>query len=168
MIRARALGLMPAGDIVFAVLSDEEAGGTLGAPVSGVENHPAQFAGIRYAIGEFGACAMYIGKQKFYPIQVAEKQVCWIEATIKGPGGHGAFQKNSAMAQAGQFISRISTAGLPPHITLPRQSDFNHRRRPAPAAGFILRRLLNPRLTKIALRSLGPRADKFSPCRTTQ
>ena len=164
MMRARASGLMPAGDIVFAVLSDEEAGGTLGARFL-VENHPAQFAGIRYAIGEFGACAMYIGKKKFYPIQVAEKQFCWIEATIKGPGGHGAFpSKNSAMAQAGQFISRISTAGLPPHITpVPRQMISTIAAALPLPAGFILRRLLNPRLTKIALRSLGPRADRFRP-----
>ncbi len=88
LIRAKAENLKPAGDIVFAVLSDEESGGNFGARYL-VENYPEQFSGIRYAIGEFGACAMYVGRQKFYPIQVSEKQICWIEVTIKGPGGHG-------------------------------------------------------------------------------
>lgn len=66
-LRAKAEGLTPAGDIVLAILCDEEAGGNYGAKYL-VENHAEQFEGIRYAIGEFGGFSMYIGRQKFYPI----------------------------------------------------------------------------------------------------
>jgi len=63
-LRAKAEGLTPAGDIVLAILSDEEAGGVYGAKYL-VENHTEQFNGIHYAIGEFGGFPLYIGNRKF-------------------------------------------------------------------------------------------------------
>lgn len=164
LIRAKAENLQPAGDIVFAVLSDEESGGHFGARFL-VENYPEQFAGIRYAIGEFGACAMYVGQQKFYPIQVAEKQICWVEATIRGPGGHGSFPlKNSAISKMAQFINRISTTNLPPHITpIPRKMVQTMAASMPVPASLILRQLLFPVFTENVLKLLGPRGDKFKP-----
>jgi len=164
LLRAKAENLKPAGDIVFAVLSDEESGGNFGARYL-VENYPEQFSGIRYAIGEFGACAMYVGHQKFYPIQVSEKQICWIEVKIKGPGGHGSFPlKNSAMSKMGQFISKISSSNLPPHITkIPRQMVQTIASTMPMPSGLILRQLLNPLLTENVLKLLGPKGDKFKP-----
>jgi acetylornithine deacetylase/succinyl-diaminopimelate desuccinylase-like protein len=53
VLRSKAEGLNPAGDIILVILCDEEAGGEYGAKYL-VENHSEQFAGIRYAIGEFG------------------------------------------------------------------------------------------------------------------
>ena len=44
-VRAKANGLTPAGDIVLAILSDEEAGGEFGAEFL-VENHATEFDGI--------------------------------------------------------------------------------------------------------------------------
>ena len=41
------------GDLVLVVLSDEEAGGDFGARYL-VEEHAELFAGVRYALGEFG------------------------------------------------------------------------------------------------------------------
>ena len=32
----------------------------------------------------------WVNTKKFYPIQIAEKQPCWMKATVRGPGGHGA------------------------------------------------------------------------------
>lgn len=164
LLRAKMENLKPAGDIVFAVLSDEESGGNFGARYL-VENYPEQFDGIRYAIGEFGACAMYVGQQKFYPIQVSEKQICWIEAKIKGPGGHGSFPlKNSAMAKMGKFINKISISNLSPHITtIPRQMIQTIASAMPIPAGLILRQLLNPILTESMLKLLGPKGDKFKP-----
>lgn len=68
-LRAKAEELVPAGDIVLVVVSDEEAGGEYGARYL-VENHAEQFAGIRYALGEFGGFSIRIGPKTFYPIQV--------------------------------------------------------------------------------------------------
>jgi acetylornithine deacetylase/succinyl-diaminopimelate desuccinylase-like protein len=87
VLRAKAEGLSPVGDVLLVILCDEEAGGEYGAKYL-VENHSEQFAGIRYAIGEFGGYTAHVGAKKFFPIQIAEKQVCWIKATIRGPGGH--------------------------------------------------------------------------------
>lgn len=164
LLRAKAENLKPAGDIVFAVLSDEESGGNFGARFL-VENYPEQFSGIRYAIGEFGACAMYVGENKFYPIQVSEKQICWIEATIRGPGGHGSFPlKNSAMSKMAQFINRISSTNLPPRVTaVPRQMVNTIASAMPMATGLILRQLLNPSLTEPVLKLLGSKGDKFKP-----
>ena len=89
VMRARMESLVPAGDIVLAILCDEEAGSEYGAKYL-VENHSDHFSKIRYALGEFGGFTNHIGTKRFYPIQIAEKQICWIKATVRGPGGHGA------------------------------------------------------------------------------
>lgn len=164
ILKAKAKGLKPAGDIVFAALSDEEAGGHFGAKFL-AEHHPERFSGIRYAIGEFGCFSMYIGKHKFYPIQVAEKQACWFEAKIKGPGGHGALPvKNGAMAKMAELINQLNKKSLPPHITpVPRQMiQAIASALPIPS-GLILRQLLNPMLTGKILKLLGDQGSTFKP-----
>ena len=57
-----------------------------------MREHPELFAGVRYAIGEFGGFTMRDRRAaRFYPIMVAEKQVCWTRATLRGPAGHGSM-----------------------------------------------------------------------------
>src|SRR6266540_2449966 len=87
--RARADGVELPGDVILALLADEEGGGDLGARFL-VEQHAELFDGVRYAISEFGGFSTTVSGRRFYPIQVAEKQICWLKATIRGPGGHGA------------------------------------------------------------------------------
>ena len=89
-LKAKAEGLTPPGDILLLVLSDEEAGGDYGAKYL-VEEYAGLFAGVRYALGEFGGFPLYVGRRRFYPIQVAEKQRCFLRAVVRGPGGHGAL-----------------------------------------------------------------------------
>jgi len=72
MLRAKSEGMTPTGDIVLALVSDEESGGNQGARYL-VEQHPEQFQGIKHAIGEFGGFSFNIGSRRFYPIMVAEK-----------------------------------------------------------------------------------------------
>jgi acetylornithine deacetylase/succinyl-diaminopimelate desuccinylase-like protein len=116
-IRAKAEGLTPAGDVVLAILSDEEAGGDYGAKYL-VENHAEQFQGIRYALGEFGGFTLYFGKRKFYPIQVTEKQLCWMKVTIRGPGGHGSIpMRGGAMAKMADVLQKLDRGRLPAHVT---------------------------------------------------
>ena len=85
-LRARRENVSLPGDLVLVVLSDEEAGGDLGARYL-VEEQPELFEGMRYALGEFGGSCLDLGGKRFYPIQVAEKQICWLKATVRGPGG---------------------------------------------------------------------------------
>jgi acetylornithine deacetylase/succinyl-diaminopimelate desuccinylase-like protein len=164
LIRARAEALIPGGDILFAVLSDEEAGGDFGARYL-VDSHPEEFKGIRYAIGEFGGYSMYIGGKKFYPIQIAEKTACWLKAVFRGPGGHGARpMRGGAMAKLGHFLSRLDKNRLPVHITpVTRQMiESISSNLPFPK-GMILRKLLVPAMTGTILKMLGENAQYFEP-----
>jgi acetylornithine deacetylase/succinyl-diaminopimelate desuccinylase-like protein len=109
VMRAKTDNLIPAGDIVLAILCDEEAGGEYGAKYL-VENHSDQFSGIQYALGEFGSFTNHIGPKRFYPIQIAEKQICWIKATVRGPSGHGALHmRGGAMSKLADLLQKGSS-----------------------------------------------------------
>jgi len=165
VLRAKAKGLSPSGDIVLVILCDEEAGGEYGAKYL-VENHPDQFAGIRYAIGEFGGYTAHVGTKKFYPIQIAEKQVCWIKATIRGPGGHGARpMRGGAMAKLADLLHRLDKCRLPVHITpvTCQMVEIIASNLSFPQ-GLIFRQLLKPFLTNLILRLLGDISQYFDPC----
>ena len=163
-LQAKATGLTPAGDILLAILSDEEAGGDYGAKFL-VENHAEQFTDVRYAIGEFGGFPLTISGQKFYPIQVAEKQICWLKAFIRGPGGHGARpMRGGAMAKLAQLLQRLDKHRLPMHITPTAREMIEAVAAALPfPSGLILRRLLNPSLTDTLLKLLGEKGRNFEP-----
>ena len=117
VLRAAAEGRSPAGDIVLTIMSDEEAGSDYGARFL-TEEHPEQFDGAKYALGEGGGSAQYLGDQRFYPLMVAEKQVCWLRARLTGPGGHGSTPlRDGAMARLGQLLTTLNSNRLPVHIT---------------------------------------------------
>lgn len=163
-IRARAQNLKPSGDIILAVVSDEEAGGNMGAKFL-VEEHPGLFEYVKYAIGEFGAFSLVLGGKRFYPIQIAEKQICWMKATFRGPGGHGSLPvKGGAMAKLADFLRRLDSKQLPAHITPPARMMFSAiASEIGGGQGWILNQILNPQLTHLILRLLGDQGRLFSP-----
>ncbi|MDI6103003.1 M20/M25/M40 family metallo-hydrolase [Actinoplanes sp. NEAU-A12] len=116
--RLRAAGERPAGDVVFAMVADEEDGSRAGAGYL-VKNHPELFHGVRYAIGEEGGAGIELGGVRFHPIVVAEKRACWLRLTITGPGGHGSrlAPPDTPMAQLGRMLMMLSGARLPRHQT---------------------------------------------------
>jgi acetylornithine deacetylase/succinyl-diaminopimelate desuccinylase-like protein len=117
ILRAKAENLQPAGDMILAVMADEEAASDYGGRFL-VEEHPEQFEGVRYAIGEGGGSSQMILDHRFYPIMVAEKQVCWMQATLRGQGGHGSVPlRDGAMAKLGKLLSALNSQRLPVHIT---------------------------------------------------
>ncbi|MGV7223306.1 MAG: M20/M25/M40 family metallo-hydrolase [Nitrospinales bacterium] len=164
VLRAKAEGLAPSGDIVLVILCDEEAGSEYGAKYL-VENHSDQFAEIRYAIGEFGGYTAHVGTKKFYPIQIAEKQVCWIKATIHGPGGHGARpMRGGAMSKLADLLQQLEKHRLPVHITpVPRQMIEIVASNLSFLKGLIFRQLLNPFLTNSILKLIGDVSQYFDP-----
>ncbi len=163
-LRAKAEGLTPTGDVVLAILSDEEAGGACGAKYL-VENHADEFAGIQYAIGEFGAFVLHMGHKRFYPIQVAEKQLCWLKATVQGPGGHGSLpMRGGAMAKLAQLLRLLDRHRLPVHITPTIRQTLTGMVSNLPfPTSLILRQLLRPRLTDNLLNLLGEKGRIFDP-----
>ncbi|GAB4450207.1 MAG: M20/M25/M40 family metallo-hydrolase [Anaerolineae bacterium] len=162
LLRARAEGLTPPGDVVLMLLSDEENGSDYGAGFL-VREHPELFAGIRYAIGEVGGGSTWVSGQKFYPIQVAEKQVCWLRARLRGPGGHGAMPtRGGIMARLARFLDALDRQRLPVHITPPARHMFETMAAALPdVEGAALRRLLDPAQTDAVLDELGPRGRLF-------
>ena len=162
--RAKAEGLELPGDVVLAIVSDEEAFGDFGAKFL-VEQHPDLFDGIRYAIGEFGGFTMQVGKRRFYPIQIAEKQLCLLKATVRGLGGPGSMPVHGgAMAKLAEFLGKIDRHRLPVHVTPVAHLMFKSM---ASSLGglnsLILGQLLNPILTNHVLNLLGERGRLFDP-----
>jgi acetylornithine deacetylase/succinyl-diaminopimelate desuccinylase-like protein len=163
-LRAAATGLPLAADVVLALVSDEEAGGDVGAAHL-VRARPDLLAGVRYALGEFGGFSLELGGRRFYPIQVAEKQPCWLRATVRGPSGHGALpMRGGAMARLAELLRVLDRRRLPVHVTpvTRRMIEQVAAELPAPA-GVLLRRLLDPRLSDRVLAVLGERGRVFDP-----
>jgi acetylornithine deacetylase/succinyl-diaminopimelate desuccinylase-like protein len=164
VLRAAALGVVPAGDLLLAVLADEEAGGVLGARYL-VEEHPEVFDGVRYAIGEFGGFPLRVEGRTFYLIQVGEKQPCWLEARISGPAGHGARpMRDGAMAELGRLLTRLNRLRLPIHVTPIIREMIESMAAVLPSVkGFFFRRLLDPRWTDHVLARLGETGRNLEP-----
>jgi len=163
-LRANAEGLRPPGDIVLAIVSDEEAGGDYGAKFL-VEQHPEIFKDIKHAIGEFGGFTLTIGGKRFYPIMISEKQVCWMKATVRGEGGHGSMPvKGGVMAKLSRLLKALDENDLPVHVTPPAKMMVDAMASALGGfQGFILGQLTNPAMTNFVLKLLGSRARTFYP-----
>lgn len=103
-------------DVIFAGVADEEAGCTLGSQYL-VENHP-ELVDAEYVLGEVGAHTQHLGSGRIYPVQVAEKGICWFEITASGEPGHGSMpHPDTAVVKLSQAIARLGRTRLPLHIT---------------------------------------------------
>lgn len=151
-------------DVVLTIVSDEEAGGRFGSKFL-VEHHAERFTGIRHAIGEFGGFSFYVGKQKFYPIMVAEKRLCWLKTTIKGSGGHGSQAKaKSAVAMLGDIIQRLRPLRFPAHITPAVRTMIEAMANAMPQTQKrLFRQLLHPGWTSAILKLLGDKGTTLAP-----
>jgi len=116
-VRAARGELELPGDVMLVVLADEENGGDYGAKFL-VEDHPELFEGVQYALGEAGGVSRTIAGKRFYPIQVAEKQICWLKGALRGPGGHGAMiHRGGTMARLGRLLTDLDRKRMPIHVT---------------------------------------------------
>jgi len=163
-LRAKAEGLQPPGDILLAIVSDEEAGGDVGAKFL-AEEHPDLFKDVRYALGEFGGFTLHLGGKRLYPIMIAEKQICWTKATFRGQGGHGSMPvRGGAMARLGKALQQLDENPLPIHVTKPARMMIEAMSSAlGGATGAILGQLANPALANSVLKLLGDRGKLFAP-----
>lgn len=163
-LKSKAEGFTPAGDVILCVVSDEEGGGDFGARFL-ADDHPDLFEGARYAIGEFGGFSMKVGKQKFFPIMISEKQICWIKVTVRGPAGHGSqIMRGGAMAKVGRMLTLLDEKRLPIHITPVAEMMIKGMAEALPQPKkMLLRKLLNPKWTDRLLGLLGANAAVFEP-----
>ncbi|HEX6796546.1 MAG TPA: M20/M25/M40 family metallo-hydrolase [Ktedonobacterales bacterium] len=162
LLRAKAEGMVPTGDVVFCALVDEENGSADGSGFLTTQ-HADRFAGVRYALGEFGGFTLYAAGKRCYPIMVAEKQAVEVRATIRGRGGHAAFPvRGEATAKLARFLRKLDRRRLPVHITpVPRQMIEMLAGVLPRTQGMLLRRLLTPALTDRVLDLLGPLGANF-------
>jgi len=163
-LRAKAENTDLPGDVVLAIVPDEENFGDYGARFL-VESHPEEFSGIRYALGEFGGFSLSVGKRRFYPIQVAEKQICWLRVRFRGPGGHGSMPvRGGAMAQLARFLKRLDTHSLPFHETPSARLTFETMAWSLSGVSrLVMSQLLNPVLSGPVLRLVGEHGRFFAP-----
>jgi acetylornithine deacetylase/succinyl-diaminopimelate desuccinylase-like protein len=153
-VRAARSEITPRGDVILAVLSDEENGGAYGAHFLAQE-HADLFDGVRHALGEFGGARISIGGKSFYPIQVAEKQICWLKGVVHGPGGHGALGvRGNAIGKLGRILARLDSGRLPVHVTPVAHAWIEAMAEALPRPqSLLLRSLLDPRLAEVTLRA---------------
>ena len=153
-LRAARGEIRPRGDLVLAVLSDEENGGDFGARFLARE-HADLFEGVKHSLGEFGGASQNVGGRRFYPIQVAEKQMCWMRGVVRGPGGHGAMGvRGSAMGKLGRILARLDSGRLPVHVTPVARAWIEGMAEALPTPqSLVLRSLLDPRLAELTLRA---------------
>jgi acetylornithine deacetylase/succinyl-diaminopimelate desuccinylase-like protein len=153
-LRAARGELKPRGDVILCILSDEENGGDFGAKFL-AEEHADLFEGVRHSLGEFGGARVPLGGRSFYPIQVAEKQICWLRGVVRGPGGHGAIGvKGSASGKLGRILQKLDSGRLPVHVTPVARAMIETMADALPRPqSLVLRSLLNPRTAEVTLRA---------------
>ncbi len=101
-------------DVIFAGVADEEAGSHEGALFL-VEEHP-ELVRAEYVLNEVGGHTLHMGAKRFYPIQVAEKGICWFELVAEGEPGHGSMpHPGNAVVKLARAIERLGRLRLPHH-----------------------------------------------------
>jgi acetylornithine deacetylase/succinyl-diaminopimelate desuccinylase-like protein len=151
--------LRPRGDVILAILSDEENGGDFGARFL-TEHHSQLFDGVRYALGEAGGISRTISGRRFYPIQVAEKRMCWLRAVVRGSGGHAAqVHRGGTMARVAKLLRDLDRTRPPVHVTPVARAMIEGIAGALPRGRReLMLGLLKPRLTDRVLSLLGDEA----------
>src|SRR5258706_5037924 len=109
-------------DVIFAAVADEEAAGNNGSLFL-VDSHPDEIR-AEYMLGEIGAFSLHRFGRTFYPIQVAEKGICWVRATFEGSPGHGSMpDPKSSFVKLSLALPCLSKRRMPIHPT-PVVRDF--------------------------------------------
>jgi acetylornithine deacetylase/succinyl-diaminopimelate desuccinylase-like protein len=141
-------------DVIFAAVADEEAGSDVGARFL-VEEHPDQVR-AEFALGEVGGFTLHLGGRSFYPIQVAEKGLCWVRARTRGAPGHGSLPRDdNANIRLARAVAKLGSTRLPQHVTREVTEFIGQVSAAMPLAPrLLLRRLLDPRTAPVVLRLL--------------
>jgi acetylornithine deacetylase/succinyl-diaminopimelate desuccinylase-like protein len=111
-------GTVPPRDLIFAFVSDEEAGGVLGAQWL-VQHRPELFEGATEAISEVGGFSVTLADDvRGYLIETAEKGVMWLRLKARGVAGHGSMvSEDNAVAKLAAAVSRLDQHRFPLILT---------------------------------------------------
>lgn len=151
LARAVREGLKLSRDVVFAGVADEEAGCTHGSMYL-VDEH-ADLVRAEYMLGEIGAFSLHLFGRTFYPIQVAEKGMCWVRASYQGAPGHGSMpDPDSAVVRLAKAIRRVGRKRMPMHPTAVVRDFLGGLARELPTPQrHVMKRLTTPQLAAFIL-----------------
>jgi acetylornithine deacetylase/succinyl-diaminopimelate desuccinylase-like protein len=111
-------GIVPPRDLVFAFLSDEEAGGKYGSQWL-VDNRPDLFEGVTEAVGEVGGFSLTVprkdgGERRLYLVETAEKSMMWMKLTARSFAGHGSMiHDHNAVTAVAEATARLGRHEFP-------------------------------------------------------
>lgn len=134
-------------DVIFAAVADEEEGSEHGSLFL-VKEHP-ELVRAEYVLNEAGGHTMHAGGHRFWPIQIAEKGICWLELTARGEPGHGSMpHPNNAVVRLARAIEALANTRLPQHNTPVVEEFLDAIAAASPLPGRLLLPLLkNPILS---------------------
>jgi acetylornithine deacetylase/succinyl-diaminopimelate desuccinylase-like protein len=138
-------------DVIFAGVADEEAGCSKGSLFL-VSEHPERVR-AEYTLGEIGAFSQYVFGRTFYPVQIAEKGVCWVRASFEGTPGHGSMPRDdNAVLKLARALTRLGKTRLPQHPTAAVTKFFEAMASELPAPQKqVLKRLTTPQVASLIL-----------------
>jgi acetylornithine deacetylase/succinyl-diaminopimelate desuccinylase-like protein len=136
-------------DVCFAGVADEENGCGQGSAWL-VAHHPDKVR-AGFVLGEVGGFTQYLGGAAVYPVQVAEKGVCWIRARASGTAGHGSMpREDNPVVRLSGFLGAVGRRRLPLHVSPPVERFVRELAATQGRAGrAVLPLLLNPRLSGV-------------------
>ena len=160
VLLAKRQGLPLKRDLIFAAVADEEMAFDYGSRWL-VENHP-DLLRAEYALSELGGMLSPMAGRRVYPIQVAEKGVCWLRMRTRGQAGHGSIpHEDNAVVHLSRALARLGDGRrMPIHVT-PVAAAYIRTLATAlpPRQGLLLRGLLSRRLAPWVLARL-PREQR--------
>jgi acetylornithine deacetylase/succinyl-diaminopimelate desuccinylase-like protein len=111
-------GIVPPRDLVFAFVSDEEAGGKYGSQWL-VDNRPDLFEGVTEAIGEVGGFSLTVprkdgGERRLYLVETAEKSMMWMKLSVRSHAGHGSMiHDHNAVTAVAEATAKLGRHEFP-------------------------------------------------------
>lgn len=130
LIRYKREGYLPNRDIIVALTSDEETGGSNGINWL-LQNHPSLIDGA-FAINEGGYGQLLDGSPIAVTIQVAEKIFATFQVTARNPGGHSSLPRpDNAIYDLAEALLKIRDFEFPIQLTntmrmsYQRQAEIN-------------------------------------------
>ena len=114
----KSTGVVPPRDLIFAFVSDEEAGGAWGAQWL-VDYYPELFADATEAISEVGGFSVTLDdNRRAYLVAAAEKGVAWAHLKATGRAGHGSMiNDDNAVTRIANAVSRLGSHDFPLTMT---------------------------------------------------
>jgi acetylornithine deacetylase/succinyl-diaminopimelate desuccinylase-like protein len=124
-------------DLIMAAVADEETGAQYG--MGALVDKMPDLIRAEYALGEVGGYTLYVNNRPYYPIQVGEKGVYWLEVTLRGEPGHGSLPRGDNVHwKLAKFLGALERTPFPYHPSQSFKAFIKGLQRTAGSAEKIL------------------------------